>query len=35
MLPVQKQELFLVSVPSQAGAELQSVVMGCVGSETA
>lgn len=27
-LPVQKQELFLVSAPSQTGTELLSIVMG-------
>ncbi len=35
ILPVQKQKLLLVSVPSQTAAELQSVVMGCIHSEQA
>lgn len=30
--PVQKQKLLLVSAPSQAAADLQSIVVGWVGS---
>lgn len=30
--PVEKQELFLVSGPSQADTEFRGVVMGCVNS---
>lgn len=32
IVPVQKQKLLLISVPSQAATELQGVMMGCVDS---